>query len=73
MDTERQHKFFVENFKNNVVFRFLDVCLLGLLILAILDYFKGDGGALSDAVETLKTLAMVAAGFLSGSSVKSGS
>uniref|UniRef100_UPI00359C1656 hypothetical protein n=1 Tax=Bifidobacterium adolescentis TaxID=1680 RepID=UPI00359C1656 len=53
--------------------QFLNVCLLGLLILAILDFFKGNGDALSNGVEALKTLAMVAVGFLFGSSAKSGS
>lgn len=73
IDTEQQHKFSVENFKNNVASQFLNVCLLGLLILAILDFFKGNGDALSNGVEVLKTLAMVAVGFLFGSSAKSGS
>lgn len=73
IDTEQQHKFSVENFKNNVASQFLNVCLLGLLILAILDFFKGNGDALSNGVEALKTLAMVAVGFLFGSSAKSGS
>lgn len=40
IDTEQQHKFSVENFKNNVASQFLNVCLLGLLILAILDFFQ---------------------------------
>lgn len=73
IDTERQHKFFVENFKNNAASQFLNICLLGLLILAIFDYLKGNEDALSNAVEALKTLAMVAVGFLFGSSTKSGS
>ncbi len=73
IDITQQHKFFVEDFKNNAAFQFLNICLLGLLILAILDYFKGTGDALSNAVEALKTLAMVAVGFLFGSSAKSGS
>lgn len=73
IDTEQQHKFSVENFKNNVASQFLNVCLLGLLILAILDFFKGNGDALSNGVEALKTLAMVAVGFLFGSSARSGS
>lgn len=41
--------------------------------LAILDFFKGNGDALSNGVEALKTLAMVAVGFLFGSSARSGS
>lgn len=73
IDTEQQHKFSVENFKNNVASQFLNVCLLGLLILAILDFFKGNGDALSNGVEALKTLVMVAVGFLFGSSARSGS
>ena len=36
-------------------------------------FFKGNGDALSNGVEALKTLAMVAVGFLFGSSAKSGS
>ena len=70
IDMEQQHKFSVENFKNNVASQFLNVCLLGLLLLAILDFFKGNGDALSNGVEALKTLAMVAVGFLFGSSAK---
>lgn len=51
----------------------LTYAFLGLLLLTILDFFKGNGDALSNGVEALKTLAMVAVGFLFGSSAKSGS
>nr|WP_304321058.1 hypothetical protein [Bifidobacterium catenulatum] len=73
IDTEQQHKFSVENFKNNVASQFLNICLLGLTHLGNPRFFKGNGDALSNGVEALKTLAMVAVGFLFGSSARSGS
>ena len=66
---QQKHEWGMEDFKNNAANQFLSICVLGILILAILDFFKGDGGALSAAVETLKSLAMVAVGFLFGSAI----
>lgn len=64
IDPRENHEFGVEDFKNNAAVSFLLVCVIAISILSIIGACKGDVKDISSAIETLKTLATVAVGFL---------
>lgn len=70
IDPDTKHRQFVEDFKNNAASDFLFLCVIAIVALAFIGSCKGDVKDISGAIETLKTLATVAVGFLFANATK---
>lgn len=70
IDPKEKHEFGVEDFKNNAAVFFLFLCVIAISILSIVGAWIGDVKDISSAIETLKTLATVAVGFLFANATK---